>query len=338
MKKVFCIFLACLSLALLSNCGHRQPGATDKKSPADSTGRVLEDINTRLRNNPNSADLYEERAKYYAGKKEFSSALADMKRVMDIDSSKASYFLTLADISFMANKSGTSKRALEKCHTLDPKNTTCLMKLAELYFYVKKYQLSINYLDEALKLDPYSAKVYFMKGMNYKETGDTAKAISSMQTAVEQDNAYYNAYIQLGLLCGPKHKLLAEQYLGNALKLEPNNPEAIYDLAKLCQDENNYAKAEQLYKRLLAISSSFFDAHYNLGVMAVNAKLYPEALTHFGDAISTEPKNARGYYGRGYTYQQMGDVKNAAADYRYALTLDPDYEPAKAGLHEMKIF
>ncbi|HEV7229851.1 MAG TPA: tetratricopeptide repeat protein [Bacteroidia bacterium] len=333
-----------VSLLLLSSVWILSPSCRNQNTPpktnpgSDTTAAALEDINVRLRSNPGDASLYQERARFFIARKKFDEALADMNRVLKIDSTKAEYYLTLADVYFMANKTRDSRTALEKCNKLDPKNKECIMKLAELYFYVRKYQQSLNYLDEALKLDQYNAKAYFMKGMNFKESGDTAKAISSMQTAVEQDNGYYNAYIQLGLLCAAQHNKLAEDYYANALRIQPNSTEALYDAGILYQQEGNYEKAQMLYKKLLELNKNLFDGYYNLGVISVATKEYKEALNYFSQAISVDPKNARGYYGRGYCYQMMGNVQNGSADYRYALTLDPDFEAAKTGLKEMKIY
>jgi tetratricopeptide (TPR) repeat protein len=337
MKPLCYALLFSFLLIFYSACGNK--GQHPKTSVAtDSSAVTLESINASLREKPGNADLYQIRAKYFIDKKDLNAALEDMKRVLNIDSSKADYYLTLADIYFMMNKTGYSKAALIRCHMLDQKNPACIMKLAELYFYVRKYQESLNYLDEALKIDQNNAKAYFMKGMNFKESGDTAKALSSMQTAVEQDNTYYNAYVQLGLLCAAQHNRLAEDYYTNALRIRPNSTEALYDFGKLFQDEGNYPKAVEIYNRLLKVDKTFFDAQYNLGVIAADNKDYKEAIHCFSDAIGIDPKQAKGYYGRGYCYQQMGDVQNAAADYRYTLTLSPDYVLAKEGLKQMKIY
>ena len=55
-----------------------------------------------------------------------------------------------------------------------------------------------------LKIDETIAKGYFLKGMCYKESGDTTRAISSFQTACEQDNQYYDAYVETGRLFAAK--------------------------------------------------------------------------------------------------------------------------------------
>ncbi|HXC03645.1 MAG TPA: tetratricopeptide repeat protein [Bacteroidia bacterium] len=336
MRTFFNLFLLALCACCLSFCG-TQSGDKNKIPGSDTTAAALEKLNERLRNDPGNAALYQQRARLELRKKSFDASLADMKRAIAIDSTKAEYYMTLSDVSFAMNKSGTAKQALEKCHRLDPGNADCIMKLAELYFYVRKYQESLNFLDEALLLDKFNAKAYFMKGMNFKETGDTTKAISSMQTAVEQDNTYYNAYIQLGLLFAAKHDKLGEDYFNNALKLQPENPEVLYDLARMYQDEQKYKEAASLYQRMLAINKNFFDAQYNLGVVMVDLKSYAEALNFFSNAIGIQPKNPKPYYARGYAYQLMGNFQNAATDYRYSLTLDPELDAAKQRLAEMHL-
>ena len=255
--KIRIIFTIVISIAFLTSCRNDKKSVDTKT--ADSvmvkTPEALKQLNAQLLANPNNANLLNKRAKYYFETKDFALSIADIKKAMNIDSSKAEYYLMLSDIYFVANQTGKSKAALEKCIRLDDKNVDAIMKLAELYLYVRKYDKSIEYINMALKIDKYNAKGYFMKGMNYKELGDTSKAISSMQTAVEQDQQYYNAYIQLGLLCAAKHNPLASQYYKNALKINPRSTEAWYDLGKYEQDEENWKGAIESYTSLLKIDS-----------------------------------------------------------------------------------
>ena len=72
--------------------------------------------------------------------------------------------------------------------------------MAELYYIVKQYQLAIDYINKALKLDENMARAYHLKGTVYAESGDTAKAISSLVTATEQDNKYFEAFYDIGVL------------------------------------------------------------------------------------------------------------------------------------------
>ena len=303
---------------------------------AIKTPEELKKLNLLIAAEPNNANLYHKRAQYYFDKKDFNASLADMNKVMSIDSSKAEYFLTISDIYFVNNLTSKSKTALEKCIQLDDKNTIAMLKLAELYLYVRKYKESVQYINMALKLDKYNAKAYFMKGMNYKELKDTAKAISSMQTAVEQDQQYYNAYIQLGILCAAQGNSLAVQYYKNAIKLKPRSTEAWYDLGKCYQDMESWANAISSYNALLKIDVSYKYAHYNLGVVYfLGLKKYPEAIDHYTQAINLDPKYTEAYYARGICFKEMHKMKDAIKDFVACTSINPDFEPAKEVLKEM---
>jgi tetratricopeptide (TPR) repeat protein len=47
------------------------------------------------------------------------------------------------------------------------------------------------------------------------------------------------------------------------------------------------------------------------------------ALWAFNHAIALNPKSARSYLGRGWTYYELNDVPHANADFQKALQLDP---------------
>ncbi len=337
--QVYIKYVCFVSLVLFTACGNG--GKPTETKPTDTvsvkTPEELKQLNTQLLANPGNADLLNKRAKYYVSKNDFNSGMEDIRKALQIDSTKSDYYLTLSTIYFMTNQTGNSKTALEKCIKLDNKNVEAMMKLAELYLYVRKNEKSIEYINMALKIDKYNAKGYFMKGMNFKEMRDTAKAISSMQTAVEQDQRYYNAYIQLGLLCAAKHNALASQYYKNALAINPKSTEAWYDLGKYYQDEGDWNHALDSYSSLLKVDAGYKYAHYNMGVIYfLGLKKNTEAIEHYTAAIKIEPQYVEAYYARGMVYKQMGNTKKAIADFEACSAIAPNYEPALIALKGMK--
>jgi len=296
----------------------------------------LKTINSEILARPNDAELYHKRAKYYLNNKLFDEGIADMNRVLNIDSSKCEYYMTLSDLYFSVNRSSAAKTALEKCISIDEKNIDAILKLAELYLYVKKNDKSIEFINKVLKIDQYNAKAYFMKGMNYKDLRDTARAISSMQTAVEQDQQYYNAYMQLGVLSAAQHNDLAIDYYRNAMRIQPKSVEAWYDLGKYYQDMKDWNNAIGTYTTLLKFDNNK-NAVYNLGVIhLVGLKNYNKALEYFSGAINIDPKYTEAYYARGMTYKTMGEGKKAEIDFQACLSIDPNYQPAISALNKGK--
>ncbi len=270
-------------------------------------------------------------------KKDYGASMMDVNRILAIDSNKAEYLIAAADIYFFTGKVSRTKQLLERAVEVNPENIDCLLRLAQLHHYLTNYDEEIALLDKALQIDVHNAQAYFMKGMLFKEKGDTVKAISSMQTAVEQDPDHYNAYIQLGLLNAAKKNPLAESYYLNAIKINPASQEAMYNLGMFYQETNNYNAAIETYTTLLKANPHHFDAHFNLGMIhTIKLDVVDEGLKNFNLAIEDDPKDPRGYYGRGFCFEKKGDVNNAIADYKMALTVDPTYEIAALAISRLE--
>ena len=335
MKLLNLLLLLPFSLAAgLISCG----GNDSKKGVDSLAGKdSLTIVNELIRKDPGNLDLYLERSHIYMEKKDYASCMNDVDRILAIDSSKAEYLIAGADIYFFTGRVTRAKQLLERSVSVNPQNIDCLLRLAQLDHYLTKYDDEIALLDRVLHIDVHNAQAYFMKGMLFKDKGDTAAAISSMQTAVEQDPDHYNAYIQLGLLSAAKKDPLAETYYLNALKINPNSEEAMYDLGMYYQSVDNYNAAIETYTTLLKVNPHHYDAHFNLGMLhVVKLNVVDEAMKYFTAAIEDNPKDPRGYYGRGFCFEKKGDVANAAADYKMALQVKPDYEPASIALERLE--
>lgn len=329
-----------LSLALAA-C---KPSATQEAADQGKTDSLLRKINSpelkavnkQLLENPNNPDLYNQRAKIYLSYRELDEALGDARRAVGIDSTKADYYLTLADVYFAHNNTRQAKDVLEKITVKFPKNTDGLLKLAELLFFVRQYDKAFEKINQALKVNENIAKAYYLKGSIYKETGDTTKAISSMETAVEQDNRYYNAFLDLGLMFAARKNPLAMEYYNNAIRLDPTNPDALYAKGKLLQDEEQYDGAIQVYETLLSHTPTHAHSLYNIGAIEFDVKKDPKkAIGYFTKAINADTRYAEAYFARGACYQETGDKNNALADYSMCLQILPNYRPAVDGLNSL---
>jgi tetratricopeptide (TPR) repeat protein len=296
----------------------------------------LKAINTQLLADPGNAELYYKRAAVYMMLRQIPEAIEDAKRAVKLDSTKAEYFLALADGYFSQNKTKLAKEELEKVEMRFPENTEALLKLSELYFLVRQYQKAIDYANKALKIDDHLAQAYYLKGGIYKESGDTAKAISSLETAIEQDNQHVNAFEDLGLIYAARKNPLAFDYYRNAEKLDPSREELKYAKAKLLQDLGKADEALVEYENILANNRSCADCLYNMGAIYFGIKKdNKKALEYFTKTIEIHPTSVEAYFARAYTYARMRDKASARADYQMCLKLEPNYPPAIEGLNAL---
>jgi tetratricopeptide (TPR) repeat protein len=297
----------------------------------------LKAVNAELLADPNNAALYYKRGQIYFKNNDMEAAKNDAVRAVKIDSLKPEYFILLSDVYFASNQTRFSKEVLERCVRANPGSIEANLKLAELYFYVQKHKESIQYIDNALRINENTAKGYFLKGMNFKEMGDTALAISSFQTTVEQDNEYLDAYLELGTLLTLKKNALALEYLKTALKMKPGNSDVMYEIGMYYQQAKNYPAAMESYKALLSKDPKYKKAYYNMGAIDLYAnKDYKQAIKHFTNAINADPNYADAYFARGVCYEELKDRTNAIADYQMAIQLDPQHSFAIENLNALE--
>ena len=336
---IFAIMLFIAAATLFESCKQKPEEATENAvtaAPADTSaiGKKITDLDLKIQADPANAALYNERAKLYMQRQEFEKAALDVKKVMQLDTTKAEYFITFSDLSLAANKPGLAKAALEKCLALEPQNKEGNMKLAELFFIARQYDKVFKYLNDILKVDIHNPKAYFMKGMAYKEMGDTAKSISSFQTAIEQESKYYDPFMQLGIIYTLKNNKLALQYFNGAITINPRSEEALYGRGMWYQEHaHDYDKAIQDYTSIIQLNPKNKSAHFGLGYIHYQyLKVNDQAIKHFTDAINADPSYAEAIYNRGLCYETVGNIGMARADYEAALRLRPDYTMASSGL------
>jgi tetratricopeptide (TPR) repeat protein len=262
--------------------------------------------------------------------------LSDMQTAVSIDSTKPEYFLQLGDIYFSKLFISQAISSFEKCIELDSKNISAELKLAELYLYLKRYNYCLQRADNVLRLDRTNAKAYFIKGYMFKETGDTARAISSFQTAVEQKPEYFDAYLQLGNLFTQKKNSLALEYYDKALRLRKNNTEALYGVAMFFQGNDIIDSAEVLYQKILDASPDYKEALFNLGFINLIYKDdFAKAAEYFSTVNRLDTNDVRAIYNRGLCFEKLKKKELAETDYRHVLSIAPQYELAKEGLKRL---
>jgi tetratricopeptide (TPR) repeat protein len=329
------------TVVVLCSCNSNPAKENNENNTSDSTiakfnSPELKRVNDLLKASPGNADLYLQRGKIYMDLKDLEAAIGDGERALKVDSTKDAAYLFLTDAYFYNNKTRQAKEILERCVKNIPTSTDGFLKLAELYFYVKKYQESINCVNSALKIDENIAKGYFLKGMCYKESGDTSRALSSFQTACEQDNQYYDAYVETGRLFAAKKNPLAIEYFNNAIKINPKSSEVVYFIAKFYQDAGKTKLAIDAYNKLLEMDSKNKNALYNLGAIEyANSKNLDKAKEYFTNAINADPQYGEAYFGRGVCFEDAKDFDNAIADYKMAVQYKPNYEPAIEHLNRL---
>jgi len=327
-----------IALLAWSACGSHGTRA-DQPAPAskDPFTAALDSINALIVASPNKAALYEGRAKLFLSVDSLASAGRDLERAVHIDSANVNYRLQLGDLYYRTVQVEKAFNQFERAAELDPSNTPAILKQAEIQLVLRNYQRSMGLVNDALKKDQHAAHGYFLKGWIYMETGDTAMALSSFRTAVEQDNQDYSAYIMLGKISAARHDPLAEQYYATAIALRPRSVEAWYNKGMYYQEAGKDSLALECYKQIKEIDPNNALAWYNSGFIRLEHLHDPQGAKHdFSEAIRLEPGYTDAWYNRGLAMERANELDSAAASYQIVLGQRPGHDLAAAGLGRLE--
>lgn len=335
-SRFFFLLFALLSITLAA-C--RQPGERAAVKEIESTvasDTQLDDLNRKISADSLNPELYYQRSLHYLSLQDINTALSDINRAIQLKDDRADFYVALSDIYLASGRIKNCIEALNRAETLDPRHNDALLKLAEVYLLLQDYQKAFHYTKTALDNDRMNPVAHFIRGYAYLELGDTSLAVKNFQLAADQDQQYYKAYVQLGILYSVLKDPLAVGYLQTATMIEPNRPEAYYLLGMAYQDQENIPKAIETYQKLLTISPGYKEAYYNQGYLQlVYVNDFEAAVELFTRAIELDPNYTDAYFNRGYSYELMGNLDGARHDYLKALEIYPNYEKPVLGLNRL---
>lgn len=314
-------FLFFLVPILLVSCGESTPV---KAIPKDLDSLVLAF--------PDSVELLILRGNKNLEAYNYEGALADGAKAFRLDSTNLDARMLYANglNNYSTRSLDDVSRAQQHFTILVkklPKNTKALVGLASTYSQQMDFDQSFLYLNQALRIDPRYRDAYVMKGSNYLILGKTDLAISSYETAVQQDPTFYEAYLVLGSLYQGKKDKICLEYYKTAVSLKPNDPEVLFSLAYAEQVFNEPAKALALYRKMIRLDSSYHEALNQIGaIKQYDFNEIDSAIYYYNSAIQTEPTFVEAWHNLGTCYEALGDKTRALQSYAKALKYNPDFK------------
>jgi tetratricopeptide (TPR) repeat protein len=123
----------------------------------------------------------------------------------------------------------------------------------------------------------------------------------------------------------------ARTWAQNALKRNPQNYRAWYELG-IIESKTDKASAVSDYEAALVIQGNFAPLHRELGMLQFHDHNYRDAATHLSKAIELGLSSAELYNFLGICNSQTGKLRISVANYKQALTLDPNLAEAHLNL------
>jgi len=296
--------------------------------PVDCTLSIpsLSEVNRYILQDPANASLFRIRSQILLDSSRFTEALSDAKRALSLNPEDQYNFVVVGK----AHRGlGHIDSALSACATAekngfaDPDN---YMLMGDLYLIIRQYKKSLEYLNKALKMAPFEPRIYFLKGMVFWETRDTAKALSNWQTSIEQDASYADGYCRLASFYMEAQKYgVAEQYLRSGLRLRPGDAFLNYDMGVFLNYRNFPDSAADFYEKALRLDPRLTPARINLGILRWQKGAVAEAISLLEPCTKEDPKNAMLSYYLGLSLRKNEQEERGITELNRAAMLGGEY-------------
>ncbi len=185
-----------------------------------------------------------------------------------------------------------AKFYFEETHKTSFKTADVHTALGQIYFDEKKYNLTVDNFEAALKIKPKEMQnLHWMLGAAYYYTGQYNAAIEESQFALDKsDNKNQFAQNIMGLC-----------------------------LAK----QGKEAEAQKRYETAMKLDAKFADPYINVSTIQNHAGDHQAEIISLEKAIKIDPKASVAYKNLGVAYKSLGDWQNAVKSWERGIKADP---------------
>jgi choline-sulfatase len=218
----------------------------------------------------------------------------------------------------------------------DPKNK--LMEFnailrAQDAFHAGDYGTAETLLADVQARDPEMYLLPFMKGEAALRQEKWDEAGTEFRNCLKLNPNFDQAMTGLArALAKSGNSAEAKTWLQRAIKQNPQDFRAWYELARIEGDSADKNSAIADYKKVLAIQPSFSLAHRDLGMLYFGLKNYSQAAPHLSQATHSGLEDAELFNFLGICYSRTGQLQKATESYNNTLKLDPTLAQAHLNL------
>jgi len=175
----------------------------------------------------------------------------------------------------------------------------------------------------------------FKQSYSLESKSEFTKAIAILKDIYKEDS--YEINIRLAWLCYEAGQFSQSMtYYQNAISLKQYSVEArlgyVYPAAAL----GNWEQVIAQYKKILEFDAQNSTANFRLGMIYYSRKDYPTAQKYFERVVNLYPFDYDGNHMLGWSYLQMGKMREAKILLTKALLNRPDDASALEGLSLIK--
>lgn len=293
----------------------------------------------------------------YASILDGGNAITQYEYARDYTPTSALPYAKIGQIYYRSRNYKDAMENLNKAMEKNPNNLVALNYLSQIYYLYKKYDSAKIYQAKILELGDKSPEdMAFMANIIFAEK-DYDGAIKIITDIIKGDNKYnylnrligYSYYetqkpaeakdfLEKFMSTQPKDKIIAKDYdylgksyidlgdtvkgletMSRALEFNPNDKEAIKNLADYLKKIKRYEEALVWYKKMADLPDASSDDFFQLAGLYYSKKDYPNAEAAYTKVLEMSPNSSGTYYQRAGVRMMLDPTQETSS-------AKPDYE------------
>lgn len=272
------------------------------------------------------------------------------ERAIELKSNYAAPRIALGKLLYDVDGNAEAARALlQQALQIAPQAAEAQYTLALIQLREGKADEAIDLFAQLVQADTSNAQARAQLGLAYLQRGEVERAQLELQRAADAQPYYSTAYHGLGQTFIRQGKAEIGQRLlqraqqleeeatqltphQNALRQNPNQPQAHYNLAIMYARFSRLRSAAQHFGQAIELDSTFAPAYHGLGNLYQRLGTTPEARASYAGkaralylrALQIDPKLADTHNNLALLLHSAGDVQTAVRHYEQATTIDPN--------------
>jgi len=248
---------------------------------------------------------------YYLGyllqtKGDLQQALSNYRAALKLRAGDEITIHRMASANLSLNQLDEAERLYQQELSRDDKSVAALDGLGRVALERRQFEKAIDYLSQALTIDPQAAYLHYPLGMAYRGEGNLEKA----QEELGQH--------------GPAAPELTDRYLGDVQEIRVGKAD-LWTKASQQMAANNLSEAIASYRKLVESNGQDATARTYLGTALARAGKTQEAVQQFTEALRISPNNAETHYCLGVVLATLDNDEQAIVHFRATIERDPQF-------------
>ena len=222
-----------------------------------------------------------------------------------------------------------AKEAFMKAVLLSPADSEMVLNLALAHFNTADYRAALERIDSIVFDSSLEKELYFYRGLILQKLERYTESEKHLEQCLALDPDFPEAWYELAFCKDVLGKMEeSSDCYQKTIDHDPYNVNAWYNKGLVLSKLKQYDEALGCYDMAIAIADDFSSAWYNrANVLAITGKI-EEAAESYLKTIEFEPDDINALYNLGIAYEELEEYESAISHYMRCIELKPDFADA----------